>query len=122
MHTIMSHAHGQQAQMKLAERKLDNLGFMSGACGVQNDPRRLARLKAQLGLAASLAEITREGDDAKAQTKSLKSTELIESSKAALHKYAEKVAATGSLAAKDLTKKELCAIASTYYQPHRPPS
>ena len=48
---------GLGAQLKLAKRKLDNLGYIKSHSGIQNDKERLKRLKSQLILAASLAEI-----------------------------------------------------------------
>ena len=54
---IISCAGGDGARLKLAKRRLDNLGFYSSDCGIQNDPGRLDRLKNQLELSASLAEI-----------------------------------------------------------------
>ena len=54
---IIECAGGDGARLKLAKRRLDNLGFYSSDCGIQNDPGRLDRLKNQLELSASLAEI-----------------------------------------------------------------
>ena len=48
---------GLGAQLKLAKRKLANLGNIKSHSGVQNDKERLKRLKSQITLAASLVEI-----------------------------------------------------------------
>ena len=46
---------GLGAQLNLAKRKLDNLGYIKSHSGIQNDKERLKRLKSQLTLATSLA-------------------------------------------------------------------
>ena len=47
------------ARLKLVKRKLDNLGYMSGNCGMQNSNERLKRMKAQLELSESIAYVKR---------------------------------------------------------------
>ena len=55
MHEIAKHAHGEDAKQATAKRKLDNLGYIAGECGLSNNPERIQRLKNQLGLTESLA-------------------------------------------------------------------
>lgn len=40
-------------------RKLTSLSYLQGECGVQNDPKRLKRMKNHLQLTVSMAEIKR---------------------------------------------------------------
>ena len=47
------------ARLKLAKRKLDNLGYMNGNCGMQNSYERLKRMKSQLELSESIAYMKR---------------------------------------------------------------
>ena len=90
MHEIAKHAHGEDAKQAMAKRKLDNLGYIRGDCGVANDPERCRRLKNQLGLTESLATISKEKDDAKAALASLETARLIEAAPAAITKLKEK--------------------------------
>ena len=39
---------------------LDNLGYVKSHCGIQNDDKIMSRLKSQLELAASIAEVKRD--------------------------------------------------------------
>ena len=54
---IMSYSHGQSERIKLAARRLDILGCVKSYCGVQNDPKRLGKLKKKLEFSRSIAEI-----------------------------------------------------------------
>lgn len=67
MHEIASHCHGEGAKQSLAKRKLDALGFMRGESGIQNDPERIKRLRNQLALADSIAEISKQEQQTKAE-------------------------------------------------------
>jgi hypothetical protein len=53
--SIMSCALGDGANMKLAMRKLDNLGYIKSYGGVQNYPERLRRLKNKLQSLTTIA-------------------------------------------------------------------
>jgi hypothetical protein len=53
--SIMSFVNGDGANMKLAMRKLDNLGFIKSYGSVHNDNERLRRLKNKLKFSQSLA-------------------------------------------------------------------
>ena len=54
---IMRESVGMGAKLKLVKRKLDNLGYIKSHSGLQNNEARLERLKSQMEMAASLAEI-----------------------------------------------------------------
>jgi hypothetical protein len=47
------------AQKYLAKRKLDSVGFMKAHSGIANCPERVKRMKSELQLADSLAQISR---------------------------------------------------------------
>ena len=57
--SVINCASGDGARLKLAKRKLTSLSYLQGESGVQNDPKRLRRMKNQLELTASMAEIKR---------------------------------------------------------------
>ena len=59
MHEIAKHAHGADAQQAMAKRKLDNLGYVRGDCGIANDADRIRRLKNHLHLQMSMAAISK---------------------------------------------------------------
>ena len=110
MHEIMSHSHGVGAQQALAKRKLDSLGNLRGTSGLANDAARLKRMRAQLELAGSLAEISkaRASDD---QGKKMAATrELTELAPAAITKLK-----CAGLDVQKITKKEMVAIAFTAF-------
>jgi hypothetical protein len=56
---LMQAAGGSGATMKLATRRLDNVGYIKAHSGLANDPLRLERMNNCNTLAASMAEITR---------------------------------------------------------------
>ena len=111
MHEIAKHAHGEDAKQAMARRKLDNLGYIQGQCGVSNDAERRRRLKNQLQLTASLAAINKEKDNAKAASNSLETAKLIEAAPAALVKLKEKDSDYSKL-----TMPEMCAIAFKHFK------
>ena len=74
----------------MAKRKLDNLGYVRCAPGMSNDPERIQRLKNQLGLMQSLAEISKETAATKAANASLETAKLIEAAPAAIAKLMTK--------------------------------
>lgn len=106
MHTIMSTTHGEGAKKAMAQRKLDALGNMRGACGFANDPERLKRLENQLKLATSIAEINKITEDEKATKKSTETAGLIAGAPDAIKKLKDK---GGDIS--KLTIKEIEAIA-----------
>lgn len=106
MHEVMSHVHGEGAKQSMAKRKLDALGNIRGDCGLANDPERLQRLRNQLQLADSLAEISKATTEEKATKASQATAELIEKAPAATAKLKK---AKGDASA--LTKDEMSAVA-----------
>ena len=86
MHTIASHTTGEGAKRRVAKRKLDALGSASGVCGVLNDGPRLLQLKNQLCLTESIATINKQALEAKQQTLSLATAELLQLAPAAVQK------------------------------------
>ena len=110
MHEIMMHAHGSGAQQALAKRKLDALGNVRGQCGFANDPARLKRLKSQLDLVASIADISKVTSDEKAAANSLRTSGLAELGPLAVAKLKAR-----DLVVADLTKKEICALAFSVF-------
>ena len=111
MHEIAKHAHGEGAKQAMAKRKLDNLGYIRGECGLANDSERIQRLKNQLDLTESLAAISKERDDTRAANASLETAKLIEVAPAALKKLKEK---GGDL--NKITIPEMCAIAFKHFK------
>jgi hypothetical protein len=106
MHEIMSHAHGAGAQQALAKRKLDSLGNVRGQSGFANDPARMKRLKSQLDLVVSIADIDKATANEKATAKSMRTNGLAELGPHAISKLK---ARKGMV--EELTKKELCSLA-----------
>ena len=106
MHEIMRTCHGKGAKKAMAQRKIDALGNIRGACGFANDPVRLARLKNQLQLAESLADISKVADDEKATKRSAETSILITAAPDAIKRLIEK---GGNIA--QITIKDMDAIA-----------
>jgi hypothetical protein len=57
-HVLMQAAGGNGATMKLATRRLDNVGYIKAHSGLANGPLCLKRMNNYNTLAASMAEIT----------------------------------------------------------------
>jgi hypothetical protein len=55
----MSHAHGRSAQRKMAERKLTNIGTVTGHCGRVTSEEHISRLREQYEFVKAIAEINR---------------------------------------------------------------
>jgi len=89
------------ARLKLAKRKLDNLGYMNGNCGMQNSDKRLKRMKSQLELYESIACMKRMSS---------------EEDESVLEKVKEEIKMMAPGAAKKyvmsgkVTKKEICVL------------
>ena len=64
---IMRDTQGLGAQLKISKRKLDNLGFIKSHSGIQNSEERIKRLKSQLKLSETLAEINAATDKEKGE-------------------------------------------------------
>ena len=96
MHEIAKQAHGEGAKQRMAKRKLDNLGYMRGECGIMNDPDRRQRLNNQLNLTISVAAISKEEADTRAANTALETAKLIDSAPAAVKKLIEKDGASAS--------------------------
>jgi hypothetical protein len=108
MHAIASTVTGEGAKQSLAKRKLDALGNVRGTCCFANDPQRLKRLRGQLELAESLAEINKQKTDERATLKSTATAALVEKAPEAVAKI------TSGKAAGDfqkMTMPEMKAIA-----------
>ena len=99
--SIITCAGGAGSRLKLAQRKLDNLGYINSYCGIQNNEKRMSRLKSQLQLTASLAEVKRDAiqNEEDAAKKARDDLQVI--APTAAKKYMDK---------KNVTKKDLCAI------------
>lgn len=110
MHEIARHAHGDGAKQALAKRKLDAIGNVRGHSGFANDEARCQRLKNQLNLVASLAEIAKEAENDKATKKSQRMSEMVNSAPAAIAKLKRH----GADVAK-LTIEEMKSIAHTHF-------
>ena len=111
MHEIAKHAHGKDAQQRIAKRKLDNLGYVRADCGMANDPQRIQRLTNQLDLTESLACIAKETADTDAAKKSIATAEMIDRAPAAVLKLKAK---GGDL--NKITMPEMAAIAFKYFK------
>ena len=110
MHEIMAQAHGAGAQQNLAKRKLDALGNLRGECGFANDPTRMKRLKAQIDLATSLAEISRATTKDATAKRLVERRQLTEAAPEAINKLKH-----SNLDPMKITKKQICAIAFTNF-------
>ena len=71
----MREAHSSVAHKKMPKRRLDAIGSISGHCCLANDPERINKLKQQLQLSNSMAEI-QEGKQQEKERKELKHEEL----------------------------------------------
>ena len=111
MYEIAKHAHGEGAKQAMARRKLDNLGYVRGQCGILNDPERCQRLKNQLHLTMSLAAISKVEAASKAANAALETTKLIEGAPAAVQKLMEK---SGDLT--KITMAQMSAIAFKHFK------
>ena len=111
MHEIAKCAHGEYAKQAMAKRKLDNLGYARGECGLSNDPERMARLQNQLHLVVSIASISKEAADNKAANASVETAKLIEAAPAALAKLTAKGGDLGLI-----TKADMAAIAFKHFK------
>lgn len=108
---IMRAAGGDGATKKEAQRRLDSWGCVQAHSQFANDPSRLAKMKRQLQMAASLAEITRITQNEKAAAATSKEQQLLHAAPGAAQKLK-------SLNASDLgrlTKLEICAVARVHY-------
>ena len=101
-HEIMQDAIGQNAQLKVAKRKLDNLGFIQSHSGIQNNPERIERLKNQLEITASLAEINAQKDKEKEEKLLELQDEYRKMERGALQRYMR--------IGDKITKKEICSL------------
>jgi hypothetical protein len=75
----------------MPKRKLDALGNMRGASGFANDEDRQKRLRAQLDLADSLADISKQTSNERALKNSQDTAVLVDKAPAALEKLTTKV-------------------------------
>ena len=112
MHEIAKQAHGEGAKQAMAKRKLDNLGYMRGECGIQNDEDRRQRLKNQLNLTISVAAISKEEAATKAANSALETTKLIDAAPAAVKKL---ITDKGGDVSK-ITMAEMSAIAFKHFK------
>ena len=101
--SIIACAGGAGSRLKLAQRKLDNLGYINSHCGIQNDEKRMSRLKSQLQLTASLAEVKRDAIQNEEEAAKKARDDLQAIAPTAAKKYMDK---------KNVTKKDLCVIFS----------
>tara|TARA_B110001452_G_scaffold205333_1_gene175349 strand:+ start:90 stop:1757 length:1668 start_codon:yes stop_codon:yes gene_type:complete len=110
MHEIATHCHGEGAKQKLAKRKIDAVGNLRGESGIANDEVRLQRLKNQLQLTDSLAEIDQEVAAERATKASQATAELVDKAPAAIAKLKENANDVSKL-----TMPEISAIAFTSF-------
>jgi hypothetical protein len=107
--SIVSFTHGDGAKIKLAMRKLDNIGYIKYYSGVKNDHERLRGLKNKVEFFQSLATIAiLEEKDAQKANATI-DTELQTLAPAAKYKLVAKVNDVSKL-----TKKENCALLLAY--------
>ena len=76
MGEIMKAAGGEGAEKRLAKRRLDATGHIQSHCVELSDPVRQKRLKSQLQLAASIAEIARITNQESKEKKAQENLEL----------------------------------------------
>lgn len=98
---IIACVGGVGARLKLAQRKLDNLGYINSHCGIQNDEKRMGHLKLQLELTSSIAEVKRDDIQNEEEAAKKARNDLQTKAPTAAKKYMDK---------KYVTKKDLCAI------------
>ena len=111
MHAIAKHASGDGAKQAMATRKLDNLGYLRAESALANDPDRMQRLKNQLQTTESLAAISKETADQRAEKTSADTAKLIDAAPAAVTKLVDN---GGDL--NKLFVAELNAIAFKYFK------
>jgi len=87
--------------LKLAQRKLDNLGYINSHCGNQNDEERMSRLKSQLELTVSISKVKRGVIQNEEEAAKKAKNEMQTKAPTVVKKYMDK---------KNVTKKDLCAI------------
>ena len=116
MAEIISTTHGAGAAKHMAKRKLNALGDIGGESGFANDEGKMKRLKNQLRLAVSVAEINRVTDNDKAADKSKKASALTAAAPAAVSKL-RGLKADVEITARllGLTIAEMSAVAWTHF-------
>lgn len=111
MREILRDASGDRATKKMAQRKLDSVGYITAHAEFASSPAKMKRMKQALELAKSLAEIARiDAAEDKAKKDEL-DKELLEVAPDAVKKWYAK--------GKDFSKitiKEQRAIAHKYYK------
>jgi hypothetical protein len=107
---IMKYAGGHGATIKMAARKLDQLGYIKAHSGVANDSARLKKLRNQLQLANSLASIERSEAAIAKKKKTDSFAERLAMAPTAVVKLAEK----GGQVTR-LTKKDISSLLFVYF-------
>ena len=102
---LMRDAGGDGATIRMAQRKLDNLGYIKAHSGLANDDRRMKRLQNAAELAASMAEIAVVQATAEKNKKTTERHDLLKLVPDAIVKFNEK----GRDVSK-LTKNEITAL------------
>lgn len=107
----MKESIGKNDQLKIAKQKLYNLGYIQSHGGIQNNPERMKRLKNQLELSVSIAEINASKEkDKKEKLNDLK-MEYRNLAKSAIQNYLSR-----HEDAKKITKKEIAAVIYPFSQ------
>ena len=108
--TIMRDTGANGANMKLAARKLDHMGFYKSHLGLTNSEDVMEKRKNQFMLAKSVGEIQKFGVDAAQKKKSTAESSLLYMAPGAKTKLA-----TNDNDVAKLTKKEICALLMACY-------
>ena len=108
--SIMKDAFGERARMKIAQRKVNAMGLVQSHCAFINNEVELAKMKNQHELAASIAEIEKHEQMAKAEKKAKEERDLNTFGPQALKKLV-----SCKMDATKLTKNEIRAIAHVYF-------
>lgn len=111
MGEIMRTAGGDGATKKEAQRRLDAWGLVQAHSQFANDAPKLAKMKRQLQLAASLAEIARAATEKRLASTTTKEHNLSMTAP----KAAARLKSLSSQEYGRLTKTEICAVARVYY-------
>ena len=107
---IMKDAAGVGQGMKLAARKLDSLGSIRPHSGLVNNEEKLAKMKNQVGLAKSIADIQAQDKAATLKKKDADTHALLLLAANAREKLSVK---NGDVS--KMTKKEICSILLACY-------
>jgi hypothetical protein len=111
----LSHTFFTGAQKYLAKRKLDSVGFIKAHSGIAKCPGRMQRMKSELQLADSLAQISRANKAEQALKKAAASATIEKCGPTAAVKLKKQ-----RMDVSELTMPEICALSLRYFNTEIP--